>query len=126
MEKVISFVPSLGLSLSIMTAYCELSLTTGGNRVRIADLSMISFSAFVTEGLYPFVRRLIVDANGYELFNCPAATTVDESSVELPDSLAVDAKTAKWFQIANDVKREVTFEPPAPSGRLLPLVRLHH
>jgi len=123
-NKVISFVPSLGLSLSIMTAYCELSLTTGGHRVRIADLSTISLSAFVTDGLYPYVRRMTVDANGYELFNCPAATVVDESSVELPDDLAVDATSAKWFQVASDVLNELTFAPPVPSGRLLPLRRL--
>lgn len=125
-NKVISFFPSLGLSLSTMTAYCELSLTTGGHRVRIADLSTISLTALVTDGLYPYVRRLIVDANGYELFNCPAATAVSESSVELPDNLVVDAHNAKWFQIAIDVKHELTFSPPVPSGRLLPLRRLNH
>ncbi len=125
-NKVISFVPSLGLSLSIMSAYCELSLTTGGHRVRIADLSKISFTAFVTDGLYPYVRRLIVDANGYELFNCPTATAVDESSVELPDNLGVDANEARWFQVANEVMHELTISPPSPSGRLLPLRRLSH
>jgi len=125
-NKVITFVPSLGTSLSIMTAYCELSLTTGGHRVRIADLSTITLSAFVTDGLYHFTRRIIVDANGYELFNCPAATAVDEAIVELPDDLAIDASHAKWFQIAADVRRELTFAPPGPSGRLLPLRRLSH
>ncbi len=126
-DKVISFAPSIGRSLSTMTAYCELSLISGGgHRVRIADLSMISFSAFATEGLYPYIRRFIVDANGYELFNCSAATVVDESSVELPDTLAGDAKNAKWFRVVNQVMHELTFAPPAPSGRLLPLHRLSH
>ena len=94
--------------------------------MRIADLSTISLTAFVTDGLYPYVRRLIVDANGYELFNCPPGTAGDESSVELPDNLVVDANDAKWFQVANDVKHELTFSPPVPSGRLLPLRRLRH
>ena len=123
-NKIISFVPSLGLSLSLMTAYCELSLTTGGHRVRIADLSTIRLTAFVTDGLYPVVRRLVVDANGYELFNCSVATATEHSPVELPDSLPVDAKNAKWFTVATDVRRELTFAPPVPSGRLLPLRRL--
>jgi hypothetical protein len=75
--KIVSFVPSLGPSLSLMTAYCELSLTTGGHRVRIADLSSITLTAFVTDGLQPIARRLMVDANGYELFNCPVSPATE-------------------------------------------------
>ena len=125
-NKIVSFVPSLGSSLSLMTAYCELSLTTGGHRVRIADLSTISLTAYVTDGLFSIARRFVVDANGYELFNCSAAPTAEHSTVELPDSLPIDAKDAKWLVVATDVRRELTFAPPVPSGRLLPLRRISH
>ena len=107
-----------------MTAYCELSLTTGGHRVRIADLSAITLSAFVTDGLYPIVRRLVLDANGYELFNCPTATASEPAILDLPDELQDGVKDAKWFQVVKEFRRELTFSPPALSGRLLPLVRL--
>ena len=50
-EKAISFLPSLGPSNSLMTAYCELSVTTGGHRVRIADLTVTHFTVFMTVGL---------------------------------------------------------------------------
>jgi hypothetical protein len=70
-----------------LTAYCELSLTTGRHRVRIADLTTITMTAFVTEGLYPHLRRIMLDANGYELFNCPAANAAGESHIELPETV---------------------------------------
>jgi len=124
-NKIIRFVPSLGRTASLMTAYCELSLTTGGHRVRIADLSTISLTAYVTDRIYPIVHRLALDANGYELFNCPPATAAEESTVELPDNLQGEAKDAKWFKVADNVRRELIFAPPSPSGRLLPLHRLY-
>jgi hypothetical protein len=124
--NIVSFVPSLGPSLSLMTAYCELSLTTGGHRVRIADLSSITLTAFVTDGLQPIARRLMVDANGYELFNCPVSPATEHSSVELPDNLPIDSSGAKWFVAASQVRRDLTFAPPVPSGRLLPLRRMEH
>ena len=89
-----------------MTAYCELSLTTGGHRVRIADLSSITLTAFVTDGLKPIARRLMVDANGYELFNCPVSPATEHSSVELPDNLPIDSSGAKWFVAASQVRRD--------------------
>lgn len=69
--KVISFVPSIGLSQLLLTAYCELSLTTGGHRVRIADLTVLRLSAHLTSGLHQIVDRVVIDLNGYEIFNCP-------------------------------------------------------
>lgn len=124
-SKVLPFTPSLGLTPSLMTAYCELSLTTGGHRVRIADLTTITITAFVTEGLYPHLRRIVLDANGYELFNCPAATAAAESPVELPETVNEEIGDVKWLKVVDDVRRELIFAPPSPSGRLLPLRRLN-
>jgi hypothetical protein len=124
-KTITPFMPSLGLTPSLMTAYCELSLTTGGHRVRIADLTKVTITAYVTEGLYPYLRRIVLDANGYELFDCPAATAADESPVELPDGLKIEVDGVKWYKVADDVQRELMFTPPLPSGRLLPLRRLN-
>ena len=41
-----------------MISYNELSLTTGGNRVRIADLTLITFEAVCTEGIRGKIKRL--------------------------------------------------------------------
>lgn len=122
-NKILPFMPSLGLTRSIMTAYCELSLTTGGHRVRLADLTSVTMTAYVTAGLYPFLRRIVLDANGYELFNCPAATAAEESPVELPVGVKFKTEGLRWYKVVNDVPREFIFAPPLPSGRLSPLRR---
>ncbi len=117
MEKAISFVPSFGLTQSLMTAYCELSLTTGGHRVRVADLTTIRLTVFITAGLQGLANRIAVDANGYELFNCAIASTNETSSVEIPESITFDAKSKKWMVAISSAERNLLFEPPSPSGR---------
>ena len=123
-DKVISFPPSLGLSKSIMTAYCELSLTTGGHRVRIADLTIIHLTVYMTSGLLGLVNRIVVDANGYKLFNCPVADTTEASSIEIPKSIAFDSESKKWVEAVSGADRNLMFEPPSPSGRHHPLLRV--
>lgn len=116
-EKVISFVPSIGLSQSLLTAYCELSLTTGGHRVRIADLTVIHLTAHVTSGLHRLADRVVIDANGYELFNCSTDVAAEQAAVEIPGSIAFDAKSKTWFAAISKAERNVLFDPPRPSGR---------
>lgn len=123
-KKILQFPASLEAMPSLMTAYCELSLTTGGHRVRLADLTRLTLAAYVTDGLYPYLRRVVLDANGYELFNCPAATVVEDSPIELPDGVNIAVGGLKWRKIVNDVQRELMFDPPSPSGRLLPLFKI--
>lgn len=123
-DKVISFPPSLGLSKSIMTAYCELSLTTGGHRVRIADLTIIHLTVYMTAGLLNLANRIVVDANGYELFSCPLCGTTEASSIEIPKSITFDSEAKKWVEAVSRADRNLIFEPPSPSGRYHPLLRL--
>lgn len=122
-EKIISFASSIGLSLTTMTSFCELSLTTGGHRVTIADLTHVRLNAFLTAGICPLVSHLIVDANGYELFNC-RVTGLEECSVEMPGSVAFGGEDAKWIAGIQNVTRNLLFDPPNPSGRLLQLTRI--
>jgi hypothetical protein len=123
-EKAISFLPSLGSSNSLMTAYCELSLTTGGHRVRIADLTVIHLTVFMTAGLQGLANRVVVDANGYELFNCPVVGTTEVSSIKIPKSIGFDADSKKWIVAVSSTNRNLMFEPPSPSGRHHQLLRV--
>jgi hypothetical protein len=116
-DKVISFVPSIGLSQSLLTAYCELSLTTGGHRVRIADLTVVNLTVYVTSGLHRIVDRVVVDLNGYEIFNCPVAVIDEKATIEIPTSIAFDAKSKTWKVAIARTERNILFDSPRPSGR---------
>lgn len=117
LDKVVSFVPSIGLSPSLMTGYCELSLTTGGHRVRIADLTVVSLTVYTTSDLHRIVDRVVIDLNGYEFFNCPVAVMDEIASVEIPSSIAFDAKSKTWKVAIAKTERNILFDSPRPSGR---------
>ena len=123
-NKAITFVPSIGISPSIMAAYCELSLTTSGYRVRIADLSVISLTVYLSKKLYPLVERILVDANGYELFNYSISNQTNEAVIDLPDQIPVPIKDLKWMKSSSSIKRDFIFELPVLSGRLSPLYHI--
>lgn len=123
-DKVISFSPSAGLAGTLMRSFCELSLTTGGHRVRIADLTTINMTVYVTEGFEAIVNRIAVDANGYELFNSPISVGKELPEVGIPESLSFYGKSRKWITVVSNVERNLLFNPPNPSGRYLPLRRL--
>lgn len=123
-EKVISFLPSLGLSKSTMAAYCELSLTTGGHRVRIADLTTIGLTVFITSGLQDVIHRIVVDANGYEMFNSAVDPTTETSTIEIPKNIAFDSESRKWIIAVSSAERNLIFNPPSPSGRHYQLRRV--
>lgn len=107
-----------------MTAYTEFSLTTSGHRVRIADLTVLHLTAHLTEGLYRLANRVIVDANGYELFNCPLGAATKTSPVDLPETIAFDAKAKTWIAAISGVKCDLMFDPLRPSGRYFRLRRI--
>lgn len=123
-ETFVSFTPSIGSNRSVMRSFCELSLRTGGHRVRIADLTSIHLTAYVTEGFEALVKRIAVDANGYELFNLPTVGSNECLEVELPDNAPSNIRSQKWITVASNVERNLLFDPPNPSGRFLPLIRL--
>ena len=116
-DKAISFVPSIAPSQSLLTAYCELSLTTGGHRVRLADLTVVCLTVHITAGLHPLVERICIDANGYEIFACPTQVAVESASVEIPESVPFDSKCQKWIVGVHDAERNMLFTPPRLSGR---------
>lgn len=123
-EKILSLGPSIGLSSHMMTAYSEISLTTGGQRVRIADLTILRFDAFCTPGFQSKVRRVAIDANGYELFNYGPDGQGQVNTLEWPEDLSYDPASKQWVSLITEKRRNLLFEPPQLSGRFLPLRRI--
>lgn len=117
----LTFSPSIGRSSRIMTAYNEISLTTGGHRVRIADLTIVTFEVFCTIGLQDKVRRLAIDANGYELLNSEHDQQSHLTTLEWPEALPYHAASKQWVSLISKKKCNLLFTPPKPSGRYLPL-----
>jgi hypothetical protein len=123
-DKVTSLGPSIGLGGALMNSFCELSLTTGGHRVRIADLTSIHLTVYVTEGFEAIVNGIAVDTNGYELFNSPISAGKEFPEMDIPESVPFDGKSRKWITVVSNIERNLLFNPPNPSGRYLPLLRL--
>ena len=122
-DKVVPFIPSLGLSPQLMTSFCEMSLSTAGHRVRIADVSAVHLQVFATTRIAKRVSRVILDCNGYELFDSEAQPTGAKVAIELPRDLTEIVANRDWEEIIPDTRRELLFSPPSRSGRLLPLRR---
>jgi hypothetical protein len=121
--KILSLVPSIGLSSQVMNAYSEISLTTGGQRVRIADLTILKFESFCTLGFQSKVWRVAIDANGYELFNYGPDWQWQVNTLEWPEDLSYDAASKQWVSLITQKQRNLLFEPPQLSRRFLPLRR---
>jgi hypothetical protein len=122
-SNILSFSPSIGQSLQMMTSYNELSLTTGGRRVRIADLTIISLEVSCTEGIRGKIKQIAVDANGYQLFSCPADSQSEVTSLKWPEGLPYNAADRRWVNLVKKQDRNLLFSPPSLSGRFLPLKR---
>ena len=121
-EKILSLTPSIGISPRTITAYSELSLTSGGQRVRIADLTILRFDIFCTPGFQGRVQRIAIDANGYELFNSVPDLQVQVDTLEWPKKFPYDAVSKQWGSLIAEKKRNLLFEPLQLSGRFFPLI----
>jgi hypothetical protein len=123
-SKTLSLLPSISFSLNVMTSYSELSLSTGGQRVRIADLTILGFEAYCTSGFRDRIKQVAVDANGYEMFCCFADGQGEAISLKWAEGLPYDTAASKWVHLVKQQQRNVLFSPPKPSGRFLPLQRI--
>jgi hypothetical protein len=123
-SKTLSLSPSINYSLNVMTSYSELSLSTAGQRVRIADLTILGFDAYCTSGFRDRIKQIAVDANGYEMFCCLADGQGEAASLRWVDGLPYDTAASKWVHLVKRQRRNVLFRPPKPSGRFLPLQRI--
>jgi hypothetical protein len=122
-DNILTLSPSMGFP-NVMISYNELSLTTGGNRVRIADLTLITFEAICTEGIRDKIKRIAVDANGYELVNFSPDGRGEVAGVKWPERLPYKATDRKWQVLVTLKKRNLLFDQPKASGRMGPLIEV--
>jgi hypothetical protein len=115
---------SISSSLNTLASYNELSLTSWGQRIKIADLTIIRLEAICTEGIRGKIKQISVDANGYQLFCCSPDVQGGVTSKNWPDSLPYKASDHKWVSLINMQDRNLLFSPPNPSGRFLPIKRI--
>ncbi|HVK08041.1 MAG TPA: hypothetical protein VM597_04600 [Gemmataceae bacterium] len=123
-DKILTLQPSVG-SPSIMASFNEISLTAGGNRVRIADLTLIGFEAICTEGIRRKIRRIAVDANGYELVDSAPdemAGAIDVPSwpdgFKWPEKLPYNAAGRRWQVLVSRKVRNLFFDPPRAARQM--------
>jgi hypothetical protein len=122
-SNIVALQPSIGLP-DIMTSYNELSLTTGGNRVKIADLTVVTFEACCTEGIRNKIKRVAVDVNGYELVNHTPDGWGEVTTINWPETLAYNAAVHKWQVLVTLKQHNLLFTYPKSSGRMMPLFHI--
>ncbi|GMU80863.1 MAG: hypothetical protein AMXMBFR47_07340 [Planctomycetota bacterium] len=114
-DKIVSFLPSLGQTRTLGAAYCALTITTLGQRLKVADLTVVFLTVYATPGILPIVDRVLVDLNGYELFNCPVSGIATNIPVEIPTSIPIAPKA--WDIVVKNAERDVWFDALVRSGR---------
>jgi hypothetical protein len=120
-EKVETCAPNFG-KRNVVTAHCSVVLTSGTTRSRLVDLTSVYLGIAVTEEIRPLIKRVRVDANGYELFDIVPEWSADDYKVDLPAALGVSHSSHSWSNMSADALRDIFFDPPIRSGRLAPLI----
>ena len=116
-SKVLTLGPSLSFFPHLLTSFTQLSLTSGGHRVRIADFTSINLEAVCTEGFRAKIRSIAVDANGFELFDHAADGQGEAGTVAWAPGLTCNPSSRKWVSLVTLKSRDLLFSPPAPSPR---------
>lgn len=122
-SQILSLPTSMSSRHDVMTSYNELSLTTVGQRVRIADLTILSLEAVCTEGIRRRIKQVAVEGNGYQLFRCLADGEGEVTDLKWADDLPYNGADRKWVGLVKKQDRNLLFSPPSRSDRFLPLQR---
>ena len=120
-SNILTLGPSIAVP-NVMASYNELSLNTLGNKVRIADLTVVLFEAFCTQGIRNKIKRIAVDVNGYELVSHLPDGSKEVTTIKWPEKLAYYSADYKWQELVILKQRNLLFADPNPSGRLMPLI----
>src|SRR4029079_10977205 len=107
--------------LNCISTYTELSLTTVGQRVRLADMTILVIQAFSTLGLCGKIKQIAIDANGYEIFSSPVTMGGVMDAYKWSENLSYPAAGQTWVALTNKTARNLLFDPPKKTDRFAPL-----
>ncbi len=122
--NVLTLMPSVNYPGTTMASFNELSLDNSGNRIRIADLTVITAEVRCTPSLHGKISRVAMDANGYELFNHAPDADGEASPISWPVSLPGNPADRKWLALVALKHHNFLFNPPRPSPRFQPISQL--
>jgi hypothetical protein len=122
--KVVSLIPCLG-SQTHISVFGEYSLTTGGSRVRIVDLTIVGVEIICTDNLRSKLKSVAIDLNGFELFKGPVEAVNEALAKQWPTAaIPFEIATKQWRSVVKRRERNLLFEPLEPSPRFKPLMRV--
>jgi len=78
---------------------------------------MLMFEAMATEGLFSRIRRIMLDADGFELFSCEPGEGKGNAPPILPSDVGYAAGGHKWRSIVELSHRELLHSPLCRSPR---------
>jgi hypothetical protein len=93
----------------------------GGQRLRIADLTILGLEAFCTKSLREQIKAVYVEVNGYRLFLLTANAVGPANALGWPEGLNYDASSKEWVNLVKKANRNLLFDPPVRETRFLPL-----
>lgn len=114
--NVISVTPYVSQWTNVAAVATEISITSAG-RVSLADLTILRVSATCSERLRDLIQSIALDANGYELFNCPANHSGDVSPPVLQGEISTALTGKNWKSLLTMQSRNMLERPPERSPR---------
>lgn len=104
---------------SRLASFAFLTLTRVGNLARLIDLLAVRLEVVCTEGIFANVARIMVDANGYELFNVVPGDGKPMAVPPIPIETGYDGSTKRWRSLVRYEQRMVLTSPLRRSPRFV-------
>ena len=123
--KRLSAVSSVSPILSVIIAYYQLSLTTGGTRAALGHATQVQIQAQATSKLAERLVTLMVDVNGYEIANYSLNLLRQPAGpVAWANDIPEEVRKKQWVTILEPRTRDLLFDPPERTPRYSPLQQI--
>jgi hypothetical protein len=104
---------------SRLCSFAFLTLNRVGNLARLIDLLAVRLEVLCTDRVFANVVRIIIDANGYELFNVAPGDGKPMAVPPIPSETGYDGSTKKWRSLVRFEQRMVLTNPLRRSPRFV-------
>jgi len=115
-ENVLHFMSSRSNHSQIIVVFSEVTLTAHFQRVRITDITNLEAEAFCTDGFYPLIKRISIQANGFELIALQPDAEKEPVQLSWPESLPDKMDGKAWTKLCKEHKRNLLFQTPRRTG----------